>query len=165
MFSLRVSSGIIAVLVFATFLLAACTPGVAPSPTPPPAPTATPNPKQALIGTWTSTVTKEDVLRVVPDFQQEFLCDNTGTFTWEFRVNGTFTIDQTALPGCPTLASAHVEDSWSIDGNLVTLAKGTSNQETYGLAVNADTLVLTYKSGECVPCRAVNTANPWERVK
>src|SRR5688500_11994997 len=32
----------------------------------------------SLVGTWTTTVTKEDVLRVVPDFKQEHLCDNTG---------------------------------------------------------------------------------------
>lgn len=127
-------------------------------------PAAAPDPKQALVGTWTSTVTKEDVLRVVPDFRQEFLCENTGTFVWEFRVDGTFAVDQTALPACPAPTKPHIEDTWSIDGNRITIAKDTP-QEVYEWAVEGKTLVLKYVSGECIPCKAINTANPWTRVE
>jgi len=146
-------------------ILASCAPAATTEPTKTPEPpTATPDPKQALVGSWTSTVTKEDLLRVVPDFPQEYLCDNAGTFVWKFNADGTFTIDQTALPDCPTPANTHIEDTWSIDGNLFTIAKGTANQEIYEWIVEADTLVFVHKFGECVPCMAINTANPWNRV-
>ena len=129
------------------------------------APAATPDPKQALVGSWTSTVTKEDILRVMPDFHQEALCDNSGTFVWQFKTDGTFTVDQTALPECPVPANTHIEDTWSIDGNLITFANGTPNQEVYEWVVEGNTLVFKHKSGECIPCIATNTANPWTRVE
>ncbi|HMD80362.1 MAG TPA: hypothetical protein VKE92_03580 [Anaerolineales bacterium] len=152
-------------------LLVSCTPAptsppvATPAPTDPPAPTAMPDPKKALVGTWTATVTKEDILRIMPDFHQEALCDNTGTFVWQFNTDGTFTVDQTALPECPTPDNAHIEDTWSIDGNLITLAKDTPFQEVYEWAVEGDSLVLKHVSGECIPCEATNTANPWTQVK
>jgi hypothetical protein len=118
-----------------------------------------------VVGTWTSTVTKEDVLRVMPDFHQEALCDNTGTFVWQFNADGTFTVDQTALSECPVPANTHIEDSWSIEGNQITFAKGTPFEEVYEWTVEGNTLVLKHISGECIPCQATNTANPWTRVE
>ena len=150
------------------FLLAACTPAATQEPTAtpaPPVPTATQDPQLALVGSWTSTVTKEDILQLMPDFHQEALCDNTGTFVWQFNADGTFTVDQTALPECPTPDNAHIEDTWSIDGNLITLAKDTPFQEVYEWAVEGDSLVLKHVSGECIPCEATNTANPWTQVE
>ena len=129
------------------------------------APAAAPDQHHALVGTWTSTVTREDVLRVVPDFHQEALCENTGTFTWEFTADGRFTVDQKALPGCPTPAHPHVEDSWSAEGNRLTLAEGQPAQEVYEWAVDGRRLVLEHVSGGCIPCKATNTANPWTRVE
>ena len=129
------------------------------------APASTPDPEQALVGTWTSTVTKEDILRVMPDFHQNALCDNSGTFVWQFNADGTFTVDQTALPECPIPANTHIEDTWSIDGNQITFAKGTSLEEVYEWTVEDKTLVLKHISGECLPCKATNTANPWTRVE
>jgi hypothetical protein len=139
-------------------LCAAC--GQAPSAL---SPTPAADPVQALVGNWTTTVTKEDILRVMPDFKQKFLCDNAGTFVWKFKADGTFTIDQTALSGCPTLAQSHIESTWSNEGNLVTFAKGAPDQEVYEWAVKDDMLTFTYRSGDCVPCQATNTANPWKR--
>lgn len=154
-------------LLLSAILLASCSSASAtvPTNTPTPAPTATPDPKQALLGFWTSTVTKEDVLRVVPDFLMEYLCENIGTFTWKFNADGTYVLDQTALSGCPAPVKPHIEDKWSIDGNLLTLAKDTADQEVYEWAVNGDNLTFKHISGECVPCQAINTANPWKRVK
>ena len=129
------------------------------------APASTPDPEQALVGTWTATVTKEDILRVMPDFHQNALCDNSGTFVWQFNADGTFTVDQTALPECPVPANTHIEDTWSIDGNQITFAKGTSLEEVYEWTVEDKTLVLKHISGECLPCKATNTANPWTRVE
>jgi hypothetical protein len=132
------------------------------------APVATPTPDlgQAVVGAWTSTVTKEDLLRVMPDFEQQYLCDNAGKFIWKFNADGTFTIDQTALPDCPTPANPHIEDKWSVDGNLITLAQGTPDQEVYEFSVTSDQMVfIKAKSSGCKPCIAVNTANPWTRVK
>jgi hypothetical protein len=129
------------------------------------APATTPDPQQALVGTWTSTVTKEDALRVVPDFHQEALCENTGTFTWELKADGEFEVDQTALPGCPSPANPHVEDTWSVDGNRMTIAKDQPAQEVYEWTVEGKKLMLKYVSGECIPCKATNTANPWTRVE
>lgn len=126
---------------------------------------ATPDPEQALLGTWTATVTKEDLLRVMPDFHQNALCDNSGTFVWQFNADGTFTVDQTALPECPIPANTHIEDTWSIDGNQITFAKGTPLEEVYEWTVEDNTLVLKHISGECLPCKATNTANPWTRIK
>src|SRR5215470_3405083 len=99
----------------------------------------------ALIGTWTSTVTKQDILRVVPDFQTPYLCENSGTFVWKFAADGKFAIDQTSLPDCPTPGNPHVEATWVIDGNLVTFAKGTPDQETYEWSVTGDTLTFKYR--------------------
>lgn len=129
------------------------------------APAATPDPEQTLVGTWTATVTKEDLLRVMPDFHQNALCDNSGTFVWQFNADGTFTVDQTALPECPIPANTHIEDTWSIDGNQITFAKGTPLEEVYEWTVEDNTLVLKHISGECLPCKATNTANPWTRIK
>ena len=129
------------------------------------APAATPDPQQGLVGTWTATVTKEDILRVMPDFHQNALCDNSGIFVWQFNTDGTFTVDQTALPECPIPANTHIEDTWSIDGNQITFAKGTPLEEVYEWTVEANTLVLKHISGECLPCKATNTANPWTRVE
>ena len=152
-------------------LLAACTPAATqeptatPAPTEPPVPTATPDPQLPLIGSWTSTVTKEDLLRVMPDFHQEALCDNSGTFIWQFNADGTFTIDQTGLPDCPVPANTHFEDTWVLDGNQITFAKGTPEEETYEIAVNSNQLTFKVVSSECPPCIAVNTANLWTRVE
>ena len=161
----------VASILLSLLLLAACTTATTPSPiatlvpTDPPAPTATPDPKQALLGSWTTTVTKEDLVRIRPEFPTEHLCDNAGTFMWSFTANGTFTMDQTALPECPTPPVTHIEDTWSVEGNLFTIAKDTPNQEVYEWSVNGDQLVFVYVSGECPPCEAINTANPWTRVE
>jgi hypothetical protein len=130
----------------------------------PPATTAAPASAQELVGMWTTTVTKEDLLRVVPDFKPEYLCDNAGTFVWRFKADGTFTIDQNALEGCKQPASAHIESSWSSEGNLVTFAKGTADQEVYEWSIASDVLTFKHRSGDCIPCKATNTANPWKRL-
>jgi len=59
-----------------------------------------------------------------------------------------FTIDQTALPECPIPANTHIEDTWSINGNLITFAKDTPNQEAYEWAVEGDTLVFKFSTGQ-----------------
>ena len=144
---------LVGILPLSLILLASC------------APAATPDPEQMLIGTWTSTVTKEDILRVMPDFHLEALCDNSGTFLWQFNADGTFTVDQTQLPECPVPANTHIEDKWSIDGNRIIFAKDTPFEEVYEWTVEDNTLVLKHISGECLPCKATNTANPWTRVE
>jgi hypothetical protein len=118
-------------------------------------------PSSELVGTWTGSVTKEDLVRVVPDFPKEHLCDNAGRFDWTFNADGTFEIDQTALQGCPEPEVTHIEDRWSVDGNRVTF---TSEQEVYEWSVEGDELTFTHVSGRCVPCKAINTANSWKRV-
>ena len=114
-----------------------------------------------LVGTWTGSVSKEDLQRVVPDFPEEHLCDNAGRFDWTFDAEGTFEIDQTPLPECPEPEVTHIEDRWSVDGNRVTF---TSEQEVYEWSVDGDELTLAHVSGGCVPCKAINTANSWKRV-
>lgn len=162
---------LVALLLLFPILFAACAPAAtsAPeatlAPTDPPAPTATPDPKLALVGSWTTTVTKEDLVRIRPEFPQEHLCDNAGTYLWKFNADGTFTIDQTALSDCPTPANTHIEDVWSVEGNLFTIAQGTPNQEVYEWSVDGNQLIFVYLSGECPPCEAINTANPWVRVE
>lgn len=127
---------------------------------------ATPDLKQSLIGTWTSTVTKEDILRVEPGFDQQYLCDNAGTFVWKFNDDGTFTVDQTAVVAdCPPAANTHFEDKWSVENNLLTLASGTPDQEIYEFSITNDQLTLKAKESQCIPCIAINTANPWKQVK
>ena len=91
------------------------------------------------------------------------MCENAGTFVWKFNADGILTIDQTALSGCPTPANPHIEDTWVMDGNLITFAKGTSNQEIYEIAINGDHLTFKVESSPCPPCMAINTANPWTR--
>ena len=140
--------------------LAACSPAATPANTPVP-----PDPKQALIGNWTSTVTKEDLLRVDPEIPTEFLCENAGTFVWKFNADGTFAVDQTALAGCPAPRNPHIEDTWSMEGNLITFASGTPNQEVYEISINGDQLTFKVASSECPPCIAVNTSNPWTRLE
>lgn len=153
-------------LIMLSLTLTACAPS-----TPPAAPPATPTamePKQTILGSWTTTVTKDDILRVMPGFETQYLCDNSGTFVWKFNADGTFTIDQTALSDCPLDASAvpHVEDKWTMEGNLLTLAKGTPDQEIYEISIGGSQLTFVKaKSSDCIPCIAVNTANPWKRVE
>lgn len=118
-----------------------------------------------IVGTWTTTVTKEDLLRVMPDFHQNALCDNSGTFVWQFKADGTFTVDQTPLSECPVPANTHIEDNWSIDGNRIVFGKDTPFEEVYEWIVEDNTLILKHISGGCIPCRATNTANPWMRVE
>jgi hypothetical protein len=146
-------------------LLAACGQAQSATPSTPPKNTPVPDPAHALVSSWSTTVTKEDLLRVAPDFKQEFMCDNAGTFVWKFKPDGTFTIDQTALEGCPKLAQTHIESPWSNEGQLVTFAKGTPDQEVYQWTVGGDLLSFEHQSGNCIPCRATNTANPWKRLK
>jgi hypothetical protein len=131
--------------------------------TPPPTSRAS-RPAPALIGSWTTTVTKEDLLRVAPDFKPEFLCDNSGRFVWTFKGDGTFSIDQTVLPECPPAAQTHIESTWSNEGKMVTFAKGTPDQEVYQWTADGELLRLQYQSGNCIPCRATNTANLWQRL-
>ena len=154
-------------LIMISLTLAACAPATPPATLPPAASTAA-EPKQVILGSWTTTVTKKDILRVMPGFEEKYLCDNSGTFVWKFNADGTFTIDQTALPDCPLDASAvpHVEDKWTLEGNLLTLAKGTPDQEIYQISIGGSQLTFVKaKSSDCVPCIAVNTANPWKRVE
>ena len=144
-------------------------PTIAATTTPSAAPTAAPaaasDHAQALVGAWTTTITKEDLLRVVPDFKPEFLCDNAGTAVWRFNADGTFSGDQTApLAGCPKPEQTHNESTWFTQGNLITLGKGSPDEMVYEWAVKDDMLTFTYRSGSCIPCRAGDTANPWKRV-
>lgn len=118
-------------------------------------------PRSDLVGAWTGSVSKEDLRRVVPDFPEEHLCDNAGRFDWIFDADGTVEIDQTPLPDCPKPEVTHIEDKWSVDGNRVTFAH---EKEIYEWNVNGDELTFTHVSGGCVPCKAINTANPWKRV-
>jgi len=167
----HLSKLLISVLLLFSLLFAACAPAATPeptakpAPTDPPPPTATPYPKQALIGSWTTTVSKEDLVRVRPEFPQEFLCDNAGTFVWKFNADGTFTIDQTLLPDCTLVGSAHIEDTWVLDGNLFTIAKGTPDEEVYEISIDGNQLTFKVVSSECPPCIAINTANLWTRVE
>lgn len=126
--------------------------------------TPVPEPAPTLVGSWTTTVTKEDLLRVAPDFKQEFLCNNAGTLVWQFKADGTFSIDQTVLDGCPVPPSTHIESTWANEGNVVTFAKGTPDQEAYEWNIKQDLLTFNYRSGDCIPCKATNTANPWKRL-
>jgi hypothetical protein len=145
-------------------LLFAC--GQAPTapPSTPPTNTPAPDPAQALVGSWTTTLTKEDLLRVVPDFKPEFLCDSAGTGVWRFKADGTFSLDQTApLAGCPKPEQTHNEGIWSTQGNLITLGKGSSEEMVYEWTLKDDMLTFTYRSGSCIPCRAGDTATPWKR--
>jgi hypothetical protein len=173
-----------AILAAIVFALAACgTNAPAASPAPPTtapriaatmapsaastaAPAAASDLATALVGAWTTTITKEDLLRVVPDFKPEFLCDNAGTSVWRFNADGTFSGDQTApLAGCPKPEQTHNESTWSTQGNLITLGKGSPDEMVYEWAVKDDMLTFTYRSGSCIPCRAGDTANSWKRVK
>src|SRR5687767_5926269 len=116
------------------------------------APEAAPNTSAAgsdLVGTWSTTVTKNDLRRVVADFPAEHLCDNAGRFDWTFDEDGTFHIDQTALPDCPKPEVTHIEDRWAADGNRVTF---TNEQEVYEWSVDGAELTFTHVSGGCVPC-------------
>ena len=157
---------IAAITLLSMIFLVSCTPATTPQPTnTPEPPTATPDPKQALIGSWTSTVTKEDLVRVRPEFPEEFLCDNSGTFVWQFNADGTFVIDQTLLPDCTLVGSAHIEDAWVLDGNQITFAKGTPEEEIYEINIANNQLTFKVVDSECPPCIAINTANPWTRVE
>ena len=149
MYTNRLSFKIVLILALSMILLAACGSAVEPT----------------VVGTWTTTVTKEDILRAMPDFHQEALCDNTGTFVWQFNADGTFTVDQTALPDCPVPANTHFEAAWVLDGNQITFAKGTPEEEIYEIAINSNQLTFKVVSSECPPCIAVNTVNPWTRVE
>ena len=127
-----------------------------------PSSASTAKPSVKLVDSWTSTVTKEDLRRVIPDFPREHLCDNAGRNEWTFNADGTFVIDQTPLPDCPKPEVTRIEDRWSVDGDQVTF---TNEQEVYEWRVNGDQLTFKHVSGGCVPCKAINTANPWTRVK
>lgn len=153
MYAHRLSRQFAPILVLSMILFVSC------------APAATPDPTQALVGTWTTSLTKEDILRVDPDFHQEALCDNSGTFVMTFNTDGTFTVDQTPLPECQGQTSGHLESKWSATGNLITLDKDTPDEGVYEFAINGDRLTLKSQSSNCPPCIAVNTANPWTRVE
>jgi hypothetical protein len=84
---------------------------------------------------------------------------------WKFNADGTFAVDQTALAGCPAPRNPHIEDTWSMEGNLITFASGTPNQEVYEISINGDQLTFKVASSECPPCIAVNTSNPWTRLE
>ena len=80
------------------------------------------------------------------------------------RADGTFSSDQAApLGGCPKPEQTHIESTWSIQGNLITIGKGGPEEMLYEWAVKDDRLTFTYRSGTCDPCRAGDTANPWKR--
>jgi hypothetical protein len=119
----------------------------------------------ALVGTWTSTITKEDLLRVELPLPQEYLCGNAGTFVWNFSADGTWAMDQTSLPGCNDSSIKHVEDTWFLSGDLITFEKGALDQQIYEITIDNDQLTFDVKSSECLPCIAVFTANPWTRVE
>lgn len=145
-------------------LLTSCNQASTAVPTTPPTNTPPPDPATLVVGSWTTTITKEDLVRIVPDFLQEYLCNNSGTFVRQFNADGTFTTDQTALEGCPKLEQTHYEDTWSNEGNVVTFGKGTPDAMEYEWAVDGDLLTLKHKAGGCIPCRATETANSWKRL-
>lgn len=33
------------------------------------------------------------------------------------------------------------------------------------MVVEGDSLTFKYQSGNCIPCKATNTANPWQRIE
>ena len=102
----------------------------------------------------------------MPDFKPEFLCDSAGRRIWQYKADGTFRIDQTApLDGCPKPEQTSIASTWFIQGSLITIGKGSPEEMVYDWAVKDDLLTFTYRSGDCVPCRAGDTANPWKRSK
>lgn len=155
MTSRRLSVWLIAAVLPIVLLTACSTPEDQPSST------TTSKPGAALVGRWTSTVTQDDLLRVDPDFRRQYLCDNAGRYDWVFKTDGTFVIDQTQLPECPKPEVTHIEDRWSADGDQVKFA---NEHEVYRWRVDGDELTFKHVSGGCVPCKAINTANPWTRV-
>ena len=158
-------------IVIAFILIQACTPFPMPAlvvPTPPTQPPGFPaiqNSTPALVGTWTSTVAIKDLLRVIPDLPEQFLCGNAGIFVWSFQPDGRWTIDQTLPADCASIGPSHVEATWFMDGNRVAFEKGALYEQVYEVAMEGDQLNFKVVSSNCPPCIAVFTANPWTRVE
>lgn len=82
----------------AALLLVACGGPAAPATPTGPAPMASGD--SALIGTWTTTITKAD-LEAAGLTDPGLHNENSGRFTWTFRPDGTWTQVQESLDGAP----------------------------------------------------------------
>ena len=152
-------------------LIPACAPSLVPAfvvpalPTQPPILAAIQEPIPALVGTWTSAVTTEDLLRVIPDLPEQYLCGNAGIFVWSFQPDGMWAMDQTLLSDCASISPPHIQATWFMDGNLVAFEKGTLYEQIYEVSMEGNQLTFQVVSSSCPPCIAIFTANPWTRVE
>jgi hypothetical protein len=87
---------LLAPLAFLTAAITACTA----SPTASPSPSALAGLPAEVIGTWTTTITKDD-LRSKGFTDEHVLDENSGRLTWTFAADGTWTFVQASLDNSP----------------------------------------------------------------
>jgi len=145
--------------------------GTAPTPAAEP-PTATSAPEQAVAtptaplqppdGTYTTTITEEEVGQSVPE---QYVCENAGTFT--LTVSGDhWSLSQVAAPGC-TVADPENSGSWEFSGNQVTFHAdqgfGCSQAFTYEWSFEGTELRFTTVEDTCPPRVVYLSTHPWVR--
>jgi hypothetical protein len=120
-----------------------------------------------LVGTWTTTVTKEDLAAggiTDPALQNE----NSGHFSWTFGADGTWTAVQQSLDGSP-ITNPVFRGTYTVDGDglVMTTTFPTDYRDnglhyTWAIAGNAIRFDILDAPDPLLPL--VVEAHPWTRA-
>jgi hypothetical protein len=153
----------------ATILVAACaSPAASTSPSPAgashdPAPVGHP-----LIGTWTTTITPDD-LKAGGITDEGGLAENSGTFTWTFEADGTWRQVQTGLDGA-TLLNPVFSGWYTLDDDLLVMVTEFPEQYKddglrYEYVVTGDSVTFDLLNPPDPMLPVVVEAHPWARTQ
>lgn len=123
---------------------------------------ATPTrPRQPPDGTYTTTITAEELTSL--SGQGILACENAGTFT--LTVTGDrWSISQAAAPGC-SVQDPSITGSWAFAGEQVTFhadqSLGCPQTYTYQWRLEGTALRFTAVEDSCPPRVAIQSTHPW----
>jgi hypothetical protein len=129
---------------------------------------ATPPPGVGIVGTWQTTITKDDLRRAgISD--PGLLNENAGRFTRTFLADGTWTIAQESLDASP-IHNPVWRGTYAIEGDEIRVLiefppEGAGDTERYRWAVDGNELRLTLLEPTDDPLARVGTeSHPWTRT-
>lgn len=126
-----------------------------------PAPSSTNTESQSLKGTYTATITKEDLTK--HGVGGHDVCENAGTFTLTFNP-GVWGIHQVGLPDC-TVAAPTGSGRWKSSGDQIEFTdndpQGCAVNSTYKWHFDTAGLVFERLTDSCAARYYILTSHPW----
>ena len=150
----------------AALIVGACG-GPAPA-TPPTDPTPRESGPHALVGSWTTTITKSD-LEAAGLTEPGLLNENSGRFTWTFLPDGTWTSVQESLDGSPIVSPVYRGTYTASAATFVATTEFPEQYRDSGLPytwlLDGDELRLFVLDPPDAVMPVIVETHPWTRVR